>query len=180
MAVDETLKNRLSIKRPLPSPSEIGDAAKQPATPVAPGRGTPAVPPEKTDYQPPPKKSDPLPRPGDAYRACARFLNRLSTEQHYLHFVDKDCFCQAYAYGDLRRIRWAVGTDATGGPVIELRFVVGSLIVDVRIEGRNLEDIHYWIGEHAMTWVWEQPKGFKTKDDHAVVITKLSFVEVKT
>ena len=40
------------------------------------------------DYQPPAKKSDPLPKPGDTYRACARFLNRLSTDQRLIHFVD--------------------------------------------------------------------------------------------
>ena len=46
----------------------------------------------EAEFQPPPKKSDPLPRPGDAYRAHARFLNRLSTDPKLIHFVAKDCW----------------------------------------------------------------------------------------
>ena len=126
------------------------------------------------DYQPPPKKSDPLPKPGDAYRAHARFLNRLSSDQKLIHFVDKDCWCEGYAYSDLRRVRWVKGDNPAGGPVLELRFVEAE-ITEVRVEGRNLEDIHHWISEGAMPWVWEQPPGFKSRDDNAVVITRITF-----
>lgn len=126
------------------------------------------------DYQPPAKKSDPLPRPGDAYRACARFLNRLSTEQRLIHFVDKDGWAEGFAYSDLRRVRWIKGDDPASGPVLVLRFIE-AVITDVRVEGRNLEDIHYWISEGVMPWIWEQPAGFKTRDDRAVVITRITF-----
>ena len=130
------------------------------------------------DYQPPPKKSDPLPRPGDAYRAHARFLNRLHVDQRLIHFVDKDCWCEGYAYSDLRRVRWAKPVGEGSGPVLELRFVE-SVITDVRIEGRNLEDVHHWISEGTMPWIWEQPTGFKTRDDNAVIITRITFKEVE-
>jgi hypothetical protein len=116
-----------------------------------------------------------LPKPGDRYVACARFLTRLHTEQRLIHFVDHQCRCERLAYSDLRRVRWLPPASEGGGPVLELRFVE-SVVTDVRIEGRNLEDIHHWISEGTMPWVWEKPSGFKTRDDKAVVITR---IEVK-
>ena len=65
-------------------------------------------------------------------------------------------------------------TDPSGGPVLELRFVEAES-TDVRIEGRNLEDIHHWISEGTMPWVWEQPPGFKSRDENAVVISSITF-----
>jgi hypothetical protein len=133
---------------------------------------------DEPDYQPPPKKSDPLPRPGDKYRAHARFLNRLDIDQRLIHFVDKECWCEGYAYSDLRRVRWLAPATEGSGPVIELRFVE-SVITDVRIEGQNLEDVHHWISEGTMPWVWERPAGFKTRDDNAVVITRITVQTVE-
>jgi len=161
-----------------PSPGELADGSQL----YGPGRGRtsdlrpqPDTGPEakEPDYQPPPRKSDPLPKPGDAYRAHARFLNRLSSDQKLIHFVDKECWCEGYAYSDLRRVRWVKGDNPAAGPVLELRFVEAE-ITEVRVEGRNLEDIHHWISEGAMPWVWEQPEGFRTRDDNAVVITRIT------
>ncbi len=129
---------------------------------------------EEQDYLPPPKKSDPLPRPGDGYRAHARFLNRLGNDQKMIHFVDKDCWCEGYAYSDLRRVRWVKGDSPASSPVLELRFAE-AVTTDVRIEGRHLEDIHYWISEGTMPWVWEQPTGFRSRDDNTVVISRITF-----
>ena len=69
-----------------------------------------------------------------------------SVDQRLIHFVDKDCWCEGFAYSDLRRVRWALPVGEGSGPALELRFVE-AVITDVRIEGRNLEDIHYWISE---------------------------------
>ena len=67
-------------------------------------------------------------------------------------------------------------TAAVGSPVIELRFVE-AVVTEVRIEGRNLEDIHYWISEGVMPWIWEQPKGFKPREDGVPVITGITMTE---
>jgi hypothetical protein len=132
----------------------------------------------EAEYQPPPKKSDPLPKPGDPYRACARFLNRLSVEPRLIHFVDKDCWAEAFAYSDLRRVRWIPADDPAGGPVLVLRFIE-AVITDVYVEGQKLEDIHHWISEGVMPWIWEQPSGFKARNDNAVVITRITFRKVE-
>jgi hypothetical protein len=129
------------------------------------------------DDDSPAKKSDPLPKPGDAYRAHARFLNRLAIDPRMIHFVDGNCFSEGFSYADLRRVRWIDG-GAGGGPVLVLRFVE-AVVVEVRIEGRNLDVIHHWISEGRMPWVWVQPKGFKTSDDKAVVITLLTITEIE-
>ena len=171
MAVDETLlRSRVGVKPRSLSPSEINDTVRAPA----PAPETKPAAPDEPEYQPPPKKSDPLPKPGDPYRAHARFLNRLANEQRMIHFVTGEFVCEGFAYADLRRVRWVPSSDAGGSPVIELRFVE-AVITDVRIEGRNTEDIHYWIGEGVMPWLWEQPNGFKARDDRMPVITRFDF-----
>jgi hypothetical protein len=157
----------------LPSPGELADGLPNLAADRGPVRKqAPEAVPE--DYQPPPKKSDPLPRPGDQYRAHARFLNRLHGDQRLIHFVDQHCWCEGFCYSDLRRVRWLPPASEGSGPLLELRFVE-SVVTDVRIEGRNLEDIHHWISEQVMPWVREQPAGFKTRDDKMVVITDIGF-----
>jgi hypothetical protein len=179
MAVDESLlRGRAGIKPRSLSPSEINDHVRAPAPEPVPKTEPPPETAE-ADYQAPPKKSDPLPKAGDKeYRAQARFLNRLANEQRMIHFVTGECVYEGFAYSDLRRVRWLLPAEPGGSPVIELRFVE-AVITDVRIEGRNLEDIHYWISEGVMPWVWEQPKRFNTRGDNTPVITRISIDEVK-
>jgi hypothetical protein len=179
MAVDETLlRGRAGLKAHI-SPSDLvaqassaaSPGGERPAAKAATGGAEP-------DYQPPAKKSDPLPKPGDPYRACARFLNRLSTEQRVIHFVMQDFACEGFSYHDLRRVRLLPGDAAGSGPVLVLRFVE-AVISEVRIEGRNLDDMHYWISEGCMPWVWEQPKGFTVRNDAATVITRITLTETE-
>jgi hypothetical protein len=170
MAVDETLlRGRAGIKPRSLSPSEIiSDTVRA----AAPQPEIKQVVPDP-DYQPPAKKSDPLPKPGDDYRAHARFLNRLAEEQRFIYFVTSDFVCEGFAYSDLRRVRWLPPADDGGSPVIELRFVEAA-ITDVQIEGRNMDDILYWIGEGVMPWLWAEPDGFKAKNDGLPVITRFN------
>jgi hypothetical protein len=146
------------------------------AAPPEPPRPVAAAEVMEAEAQPPPKKSDPLPKPGDAYRAHARFLNRLSSDARMIHFVRKDFSCEGYAYDDLRRIRWVPPAEPGGGPVLVLRFVE-AVITEVRITGRNLDDLHYWISEGTMPWAWEQPEGFRTRDATVTVITGITIKE---
>jgi len=134
--------------------------------------------PIEAEFQPPPKKSDPLPLPGDAYRAHARFLNRLSMEQRLIHFVRRDFSREGFSYADLRRVRWLPSPESGGSPVLVLRFIE-AVTTEVRISGRNLGDLHYWISEGTMPWVWEQPEGFTSRVDGMTVITGIVIEEVE-
>ena len=49
-------------------------------------------------------------------------------------------------------VSWLPTADAGGGPVLVLRFVEAA-VTEVRITGRNLEDLHYWISEGCMPWI---------------------------
>ena len=162
----------------LPSPSEIASRTRphwpEPFSLPEIGReGEPEQDMPEADSQPPPKKSDPLPKPGDRYRAHPRFLNRLSANTRLIHFVLGDFTCEGFAYSDLRRLRWLTANDPGSGPVLVLRFMEAE-ITDVRVEGRKLEDIHYYISEGTLPWVWEQPAGFRLRDDNAAVITRIT------
>ena len=100
-----------------------GERPRRPAADRAEGEPAPDAG-RKPDYQPPPKKSDPLPKPGDAYRAMCP----LSQPAERRAAADslrrlRIAVCEGFAYSDLRRLRWLSAGDAGGGPVIELRFV---------------------------------------------------------
>ncbi len=156
----------------------IAHPTGKPTPPPEPSRPTAVPDAPEEDYQSPPKKSDPLPRPGDAYRPHARFLNRLSADPKLIHFVTKDLTREGYCYSDLRRVSWLPADDPGDGPVLALRFVE-AVVTEVRITGRNLDDLHYWISEGCMPWIWERPDGFRARDDAATVITGIAFQEIE-
>ena len=185
MAVDETLiRNRSAIRPRTLSPGEIGEntggEARDSPRPefghyrVAEPEDLPAG--NEQDYQPPAKKSDPLPRTGRAIPGLCPISQPAEHRSAADPFRD-----QGFRVRGVCLFRPAAAPllafHAPGsGPVIELRFVE-SVTTDVRIEGRNLDDIHYWISEGCMPWVWEQPKGFKSTAD--TVITRITFLPVE-
>lgn len=167
MAMDDSdVLERRAVKGRLPSPSEIIRDARS----YLPDRQRqPSGDADADDGQAPAKKADPLPMPGDPYRANARFLNRLQTPQPFLHIVMANGDIEGFSYGDLRRVRFVKGEKPGGGPVLILRFVE-AVVTDVRIEGQNLSDIHYYISQHTMPWIWELPEGIRTDDDDAATV----------
>lgn len=121
------------------------------------------------------EKADPLPRPGDAYRANARHGNK---PEMTLHFISKDFAYEGFSYADFERVRLVPGDKPGSGPVLILRFN-GSVVTDVRIEGRHLHSLYHWIGLHGVSWVWEHPGKADFAEDAEPVITKLSFHPVE-
>ena len=134
MAADEILLTD-KIRRAYRSPSEIAAARGGSVVPIN-GNGEQAD--AGTDESTSPaKKSDPLPLPGEEYRASAQFMNRLQSEQRILHFVLKDGTVEGFSYGDLRRVRMVPNEKPGASPVLVLRFVEAE-ITDVEIRGRHL------------------------------------------
>ena len=178
MAVDESLKRSPFIKRNLME--LVSNVA--PAEPGAglPGASPPAMPPAEVEpeFQPPPKKSDPLPRPGDVYRPHARFMSRLGSDQRMIHFIHGDFVCDGFAYHDLRRVRLLPPEKPGQVPTLVLRFIEAA-ITEVTIAGRDLDDLHYYISDGSMPWVWEQPKGFKPANERATAIISTTFRELE-
>jgi hypothetical protein len=156
----------------------LGKPEPAPAPAPAPSPPRRGYLPDVADTAPPPKKSDPLPKPGDPYQAHARFLNRLPSEPRLIHFVRGDFAYEGFCYSDLRRLRWLPAAAPGQGPVLLLRFIE-AVTTDVALEGRRIEDVHYWISEGVMSWVWEKPPGFEVRDDAATVITRITIIQAK-
>ena len=124
---------------------------------------------------PSPDKADPLPRPGDAYKAHGRHGNKADLT---IHFVLKDYSYEGFSYGDFERVRLLPPEKPGGGPVLILRFN-GSVVTDVRIEGRNLHPLYHWIGLHRLPWIWEHPSPADFSDENAAVISRIGFREIE-
>jgi hypothetical protein len=166
------------LRRPAYAKRSLMELVTNSAPPVPPAAAAvPLVVPEEPDYSPPPKKSDPLPKPGDRYRPYARFVNRVSEEQKYIHFIHGDFIRIGFAYHDLRRITLVDGDRPGVGRSLVLRFTE-AVVTDVTLTGGEiLDDLEYYISEWWMPWVWEQPKGFKPSGGLAMAITSITFHE---
>ena len=123
---------------------------------------------------PSPDKADPLPRPGDAYKAHGRHGNKADLT---IHFVLKDYSYEGFSYGDFERVRLLPADKPGVGPVLILRFN-GSVVTDVRIEGRNLHPLYHWIGLHRLPWIWEHPSPKDFVDEDATIVGRITFRQV--
>lgn len=117
------------------------------------------------------ERTDPLPRPGMAYAAHGRQMQR---PQMTLFLVDREYLPDGLAYSDLRRCRMVAPREPGKGPVLVLRFTD----VEVRIEGRRLYSLCHLIGLHLMPWVWEHPMPEECTDDRATLIRRISVEEI--
>lgn len=115
-------------------------------------------------------KTDPLPRPGDDYKANARHGNK---PEMTLHFVTRDFSYEGFSYADIERVRLVPGDKPGSGPKLIVRFN-GSVVTEVTIEGRHLHSLYHWIGLHLVPWVWEHPAPAEFTDDKAAIIRKFS------
>jgi hypothetical protein len=99
------------------------------------------------------ERPDPLPRPGDPYRSHGRKNNR---PESTLTFVTKDCSYEGFPYANLDRVRLIAGEKPGSGLVLLVRFA-GSVVTDVRLEGRNLHPVYNLIQDNVLPWVWALP-----------------------
>jgi hypothetical protein len=122
-----------------------------------------------------PERSDPLPRPGDPYRAHAR---RAAKPQMMLFFVQKDYLPNGYSYANLERVRLEASEKSGTGPVLVVRFF-GSVVTEAVIEGWHLNSLCNAIGMHLMPWIWEHPSPRGFAGDQETIIRSITFREVK-
>jgi hypothetical protein len=120
------------------------------------------------------ERSDPLPRPGDTYKAASRHA---AEPQLALHFILKDFSYEGFSYGDFERVRLVPGERPGSGLVLVLRFN-GSVVTEVTIEGRHLHPLYHWIARGLISWVWEHPGAADFLDEAVPVVRKISIAEV--
>jgi hypothetical protein len=161
MATDDSVL-RMRPKSTLPTAS--GRAAVQAEVP-------------ETPSSPVAERADPLPRPGDPYKAYA---NRMPHPQMTLFFVSRDYLPDGFSYASLERVRMVASDKAGGGPPLLVMQFSGSIVTEVIIEGRHLYPLCNAIGLHSMPWVWEHPSPRDFAGDDKPLIRKITFREVKT
>jgi hypothetical protein len=117
-----------------------------------------------------PERSDPLPRPGDAYMAHAR---RTAKPQMTLFFVQRNYLPDGFAYANLERVRLVDSEKQGSGPVLVARFS-GSVVTEVVIEGRHLHPLCNAIGMHLMPWIFEHPSPRDFTEEKATLIRSIA------
>jgi hypothetical protein len=158
--IEATLRAGLTEQPPM-------DSAAEPAASFEP------------DWQELAKKADPLPETAqERYRPHAAFLNRLQSEQRTFYCVYGDCTFEGFPYAHYDGIRFERAASPGGGMVLVVRFS-GSVVKEVRIEGRNLRFMAVCIGMGVMPWIWELPPGQKVAADGATVVSRLTITEIK-
>lgn len=162
------MADNLARSRPI-SPSGIRamlDKGQEAAANVAETTEEPALSPDK---------SDPLPRPGDDYRVHSRHGNK---PEMTLHIITKEFAYEGFSFADCERVRLVPGETPGGGPVLLLRFN-GSVVTNVRIEGRHLHSLYHWIGLHLVSWIWEHPGTAEFADESVPLIKRITIVETE-
>jgi hypothetical protein len=134
----------------------------------------PEMPPDTGAEVPAMDELDPLPGPGDPYKAYGRAENKPLLTLSFL----KDSAVEGFAYSDLRRMSW-LPADTPSGRVLMLRFVE-SVTTEVLLDGRNLELMHANLCRHRIPWVRMLPPGKMLSDKNAEVVTDIKFHEVKS
>ena len=115
-------------------------------------------------------KLAPLPAPGDPYKAFARPANKMVPTLHLLLGDGRRC---GFPYAGLvEGPHLLPGDDPGKGGVIVLRFSA-SVIVEVTIAGRRLDELHNYLGDHRVAWVRELPKGKVVRDDGSSVVARI-------
>ena len=162
------------VIRPSFSPSSIRSQLQKGHEPAAKAAGGQA---EILTLDPagPDDKVDPLPRPGDAYKVAGRHGNKPDVT---IHFVTKEYAYEGFSYGDCERVRLLPAAKPGGGPTLIVRFS-GSVVTEAVIEGRHLHSLYHWIGLHRLPWVWEHPSPADFSDEHAAVISRITFRQVE-
>lgn len=96
-------------------------------------------------------EAEPLPRPGDPYKAHSRADNKPAMT---LHLLLRDGNTRGFAWGNFDSLDYQAGENPQDGPLLVLRFA-GLMAVEVRIFGRNLGQLHAYLAQGRIHWIRE-------------------------
>jgi hypothetical protein len=127
------------------------------------------------DFPTLPNDPDALPEPGDAYQAFSP-----PTPHPYLSLalLFPDGSIYGYQLRNLEQYDFAPSQKPSGSDVLNLYFA-GSSLTEIRIEGRNLFELCYYLGEQRIRWLRLLADGQDIKDPNAPVITRIVFTPPK-
>lgn len=95
---------------------------------------------------------DPLPQPGDEYRAIGRNGNK---PEPMLCFILQDQSLEIFSYASLTRVRQH---HADGKQRLVLRFVE-TTVTEVHLDTRGAHDLAPSLRQHRVPWIRELPSG---------------------
>jgi hypothetical protein len=115
---------------------------------------------------------DPLPCQDDPYQAFARPGGE-RFPMLTLIFPDGSMFL--YRFCDIEKMDFSPADAPDGREVLNLQFAWSwaTQLATVRIEGRNLLDLTYHVGQHSTRWLRMLASGQQIKDPAAPVITRI-------
>ena len=121
-----------------------------------------------------PENPDALPEPGDPYKAYSRAANKpLLT----VCFLLKDSAVRGFSYSNFDSIDRVPSPVAGGGPAIVMRFA-GLAPSEVRMEGRNLNSLFDYAGQHRILWIRERGERRDFIEEPATVVSKISITRI--
>lgn len=113
-----------------------------------------------------------LPRPGDPYKAYGRPANQMLPT---LYLLLANATIEGFPYANCDRITLLPSSDAGQGPVLVIRF--GD--TEVRLCGRNLDDLVSYVGFHRIAYIRERPPSREFLPPTATVITGIRISKVE-
>ena len=122
-----------------------------------------------------PEKLAPMPTPGSPYEEPhSRLANRPLT---MIFFLGEGQLPRGFSYSGMEQVWMAEPARPGASPDLIVRFN-GSVITEVRIEGRNLLGLCDTIGRHLIHWARQHPGG---KDDGraAVFIRRITIIVIE-
>jgi len=126
------------------------ESGKAVAPPIEEATGEP-----EPESLPPLERLSPLPLPGDPYKAHARPANQMVPT---LMVLTGDGKRWGFSYACRMDGPHLAAGEAGEGDILLMRFNVGVL-VEVRLAGHRLDELHNYLGEHRIRWVREVPPG---------------------
>lgn len=113
-----------------------------------------------------------LPRPGDPYKAYARPANQMLPT---LYLLLANATIEGFPYANYDRITLLPSSDSGKEPVLVIRF--GD--TEVRLCGRNLDDLVSDVGFHRVAWIRERPPSRDYLPATETVITGVTITEME-
>ena len=113
-----------------------------------------------------------LPEPADPYRAYAR----PGTKRYpMLSFAFPDGCINSYRFSALSQMEFSPANAPDGLDVLRMFFSLpwATEPATVLVEGRNLLDLVYFVGEEVTGWLRVLPEGQQLKDPAMPVITRI-------
>ena len=111
----------------------------------------------------------PLPMPGDPYKAFARPANGALPSLSLV--IGPEVY--TYPYSGIIEGPHRLSLEDAGSSYAIVQRIAGISPIEIRYEGRNLEHMHSYLAYHRIAWVREFPAGKFPKEPDGPIVTRI-------